>query len=98
MGGKEIDPNHPRCYLATYSYTSEGLDLPRLNTLILATPRADVKQAVGRILRAATETHPLVIDVVDSIGPCRAQLRKRRAYYEESGFRIDHKRSRLLPL
>ena len=40
-----------RIILATYGMCSEGLDIPSLNTLILATPRATVTQSVGRILR-----------------------------------------------
>ena len=38
--------------LATYGMCCEGLDVPALNTLLLATPRADVTQSVGRILRS----------------------------------------------
>ena len=30
---------------------SEGMDIPKLNTIILASPKSDVVQSVGRILR-----------------------------------------------
>ena len=49
----------------TYAMAKEGLDIPSLNTLILASPVSDVEQAVGRILRKEQEVYPIVIDVVD---------------------------------
>ena len=61
--------------LATYGMCCEGLDIAGLNTLILATPRKDITQSVGRILREQTNGEPgppkgaamapLVVDVVD---------------------------------
>jgi hypothetical protein len=40
-----------RAILATYVMAREALDIPGLNTLVLATPSSDVRQAVGRIRR-----------------------------------------------
>ena len=37
--------------LATYSMASEGMDVPKLNTVILASPKSDVEQSVGRVFR-----------------------------------------------
>ena len=37
--------------LGTYSMASEGMDIPKLNTIFLASPKSDVVQSVGRILR-----------------------------------------------
>ena len=37
--------------IGTFSQAHEGLDIPKLDTLILATPKSNIKQAVGRILR-----------------------------------------------
>ena len=34
---------------------AEGLDIPKLNTLILASPKSDVQQSCGRILREKPE-------------------------------------------
>ena len=51
--------------LATYSMASEGLDIKTLTTLLLASPKTDIVQAIGRILRTK-HTNPLVIDIVDS--------------------------------
>jgi hypothetical protein len=36
---------------ATFSQAHEGLDIPTLDTVILATPKSDIKQSIGRILR-----------------------------------------------
>ena len=40
--------------LGTYSIASIGLDIKGLNVLILATPRSEVTQSSGRILRDKT--------------------------------------------
>lgn len=52
--------------LATYGSAGLGADLPSLDTLVLASPRADVEQAVGRILRGSCKNHPVVVDIVDN--------------------------------
>lgn len=40
-----------RAIMATYAYCSEGLDMPCLDTCVFATPRGDIVQCCGRILR-----------------------------------------------
>lgn len=74
--------------IATFSQAHEGLDIPSLDTVILATPHSDVKQAVGRILR---ETHgkmnnPVIYDIVDHWSVLFAMWNKRLAMYRQSGF------------
>lgn len=50
----------------TYAMAQEGLDIPRLDTLILATPKTSITQSVGRILRDSPDKKdPVVIDFVD---------------------------------
>jgi superfamily II DNA or RNA helicase len=73
--------------IATYAMASEGLDIPSLTTLIMATPKTDVCQSVGRILRAK-HANPLVIDFVDHHDIFKAQWMKRQAYYLKQGYRI----------
>ena len=73
--------------LATYAMAAEALDIKTLTTLILATPRTDVRQAVGRILREKHE-RPLVVDIVDMHDVFQSQWRKRLAYYRKQGYRI----------
>ena len=68
---KEAESN--RIILASYSMASEGLDIPALNTLILATPRREIEQSVGRITRGISmsaqntigQVNPATIDQVN---------------------------------
>lgn len=71
----------------TYQLVSEGFDLPTLNTLIMTTPKKEVEQIVGRILRAKTTHEPFVIDIVDSFGVYQNQGRYRDRYYKKSKFK-----------
>ena len=75
---------------ATYSLAHEGLDIPTLNTLILATPKTDIAQSVGRILRegGVKTHHPLIYDVVDIFATLSRQFTKRKTFYIKSGFEI----------
>lgn len=55
-----------RVILATYKMVSTGTDVPIWDTLVMATPRADVKQAIGRVLRSADgKRQPVILDLVD---------------------------------
>lgn len=96
MGGmkqKELTENEAcDAIFATYSLAHEGLDIPSLNTLVMATPKTDVVQSVGRILRESGEkTHrPLVIDVCDRLGCLQNQYRRRARFYKDAGFSISH--------
>jgi superfamily II DNA or RNA helicase len=73
--------------LATYSMAAEALDIKSLTSLFLASPKADIIQAVGRILR---EKHasPLVIDLIDNHDVFLNQFNKRRAFYNEKNYKI----------
>ncbi len=73
--------------LATYAMAAEALDIKTLTTLILATPRTDVRQAVGRILRVA-HSRPLVVDIVDPHDVFQRQWAKRRAYYLKQHYTV----------
>jgi superfamily II DNA or RNA helicase len=76
---------------ATYSLAHEGLDIPKLDTLILATPKSDVVQSCGRILRetGTKKNNPVIYDIVDTWGPLLGQSRKRKTFYNKSGFNIN---------
>ena len=73
---------------ASTSMTREGLDIPALNTLVLASPLGDVVQASGRIMRRATDTPPLIIDIADTFSVFHGQTRKRKAFYDRSKFKL----------
>jgi superfamily II DNA or RNA helicase len=73
--------------IATYAMASEGLDIKTLTTLIMATPKTDVCQSVGRILRTK-HTTPLVIDIIDAHDLFINQWQKRKAYYKKENYKI----------
>lgn len=50
----------------TYGMTKEATDIPVLDTLVMATPKSDVQQIAGRILRALDgKKEPVILDIVD---------------------------------
>lgn len=70
--------------LATYAFTAEATNLPWLSAAVLASPKADVIQIVGRIRREyPNKPIPLVFDVVDTGSKVfRAYAKKRLAWYQ----------------
>lgn len=77
--------------LATYSMASEGMDIPKLNTVILASPKSDVEQSVGRVFRQKASDrkfHPLIIDIQDTFSFFKKQCEKRINFYHKSNFTI----------
>lgn len=78
--------------LGTYNMVSEGFDLPKLDTLVLATSKSDVEQSVGRIQRKHVYTEddntPLIIDVVDDFSVFGNQHRKRVKFYKKMNYNI----------
>ena len=75
--------------LATYSLAKEGLDVPCLDRLLLATPVKDyaiVVQSVGRIARVCEgKGTPVVYDYVDDIGFLEGMWKKRCTSYRKDG-------------
>jgi superfamily II DNA or RNA helicase len=89
-GMKELElkeSENKKIILATYSMASEGLDIKSLTTLLLATPKTDIVQAVGRILRTK-HTNPLVIDIIDIHDIFQKQFIKRKQFYNKQGYQI----------
>jgi superfamily II DNA or RNA helicase len=78
--------------LATYAMAKEGLDIrPPPDTLLLATPKADVVQSVGRIMRdVSAETEPLILDILDPFPLFQGLATKRRCFYTERGYKQLH--------
>jgi len=74
--------------IGTYQASGEGFDVPELDTLILASPKSNVEQAVGRILRQKNKNEPIVLDIIDSFSIFKGQYYKRRKFYKLSGFAI----------
>lgn len=73
--------------MATYSMAAEALDIKSLTTLFMLTPKTDVQQAVGRILRVK-HSKPLVVDFVDAHGIFQNQWKKRKTFYKKQNYRI----------
>ena len=70
--------------LTNYSMAAEGLDVVALDTLVFATPKARITQAVGRIQRpCATKKRPLVLDLVDKHAMVHLHHARRRFYQRE---------------
>lgn len=73
--------------IATYAMAAEALDIKTLTTLIMATPKTDIEQSVGRILREK-HSHPIVVDIVDSHDLFKNQWRKRKTFYKKENYKI----------
>lgn len=79
--------------LASYQMSSEGMNIPTLNTLILASPISAVEQSIGRIQRQKPEEReyvPLVLDVWDRFSRFQGQGKTRLKHYESQGYTITH--------
>lgn len=73
--------------LATYAMAAEALDIKTLSTLVMVTPKTDIEQSVGRILRTRHK-NPIVIDIVDKHESFMNQWSKRKTFYRKCNYRI----------
>lgn len=79
--------------LSTYPYAAEGIDIPRLDTLIMASPGINIEQTIGRILREhPAKNTPLVVDVKDPFSLFNGMGWKRQHYYSSQNYVITHER------
>ena len=74
---------------ATYSLAREGLDIPRLERLFMASPVKDyavVTQSVGRIARTFEgKSNPICYDFVDQMGYTEKMFKQRLRHYRKGG-------------
>jgi superfamily II DNA or RNA helicase len=95
MGGMKesdlLETSKKRIIFGTFSQAHEGLDIPTLDTVILATPKSDIKQSIGRILRetGGKKNDPHIYDILDQWSLLFSMYQKRRRVYREGGFIID---------
>ena len=91
LGGmKEVDlkiSEGKKVIIGTYAMAEEGLDIKSLTTLLMATPKVSVNQAVGRILRKK-DHEALVIDIIDVHGIFQRHWTKRLSFYKKQKFKV----------
>lgn len=74
----------------TFAMMGEGTDIPWLDTCILAMPRSNVKQPVGRIRRQhPNKNQPVVMDIMDHDSPVfSGYVNQRAKWYAQIGAQI----------
>lgn len=85
---EEVREGNEKVLFATYGLAKEGLDIPRLDRLILASPHRDkatVIQAIGRIERKfENKANPICYDLVEPIQYFENMYRNRKSYYKKN--------------
>lgn len=74
--------------LGTYTMSSEGMDIPDLDAVIFGSPRSDIIQSIGRILRKKHAFNPICWDIVDDFSVFPNQYTKRRVHYRKMNYPI----------
>lgn len=65
--------------MATVHMAAEGLDIKELDSLFLVTPRTDVEQSAGRILRGLEgKKQPIIVDFLDDGPPILVRMYEKR--------------------
>jgi superfamily II DNA or RNA helicase len=80
--------------VATYGMAAEGLDIKTLSSLIMVTPKTDIVQTVGRILRMR-HSQPIIVDIIDSHELFQNQWKQRIAYYRKCNYTVHKTNSTL---
>ena len=79
-----------RLLLSTYQLAKEGLDIPELTHLVMASPNKTetvITQSVGRVARAAPgKNKGIVVDFADPMFPLDAWAGKRKRIYKKLGY------------
>ena len=91
MGGmkqKDLDITETKqIVLATYAMAAEALDIKTLSTLVMATPKTDITQSVGRILRMKHD-NPIIVDIIDTHDTFQNQWKLRKRFYKKANYKI----------
>ena len=89
---EEIRKGKEKVLFATYGLAKEGLDIPRLDRLILASPHRDkatIIQSIGRIERKfENKNNPICYDLVDPIKYFLGMYRSRKSYYKKNNNKL----------
>lgn len=83
----ETAKNKSNIIFTTYSYSSTGVSIDKMNAVILTTPRkSKAKQIIGRIFRLNKENSHIkrfIIDIIDNKSILKNQLYSRMEAYKE---------------
>lgn len=86
---EEMRTGEKKILFASFGSAKEGLDIPRLDRLLLVSPQKDyavVTQSIGRIARKAEgKTDAVCYDYVDAIQFCENQFKRRKTHYRKAG-------------
>ena len=77
--------------LTTYQFMGTGKSIPKMNAIILATPRkSKSRQYINRIFRLGSDISikRYIIDIVDWKTTLKTQWYRRKKYYKEKGYPI----------
>lgn len=79
-----------RLIFATYQMASTGTNIPRLDFLIIASPRSDIRQSAGRVLRyLPSKSIPIIYDIVDTRSSIfKSFATKRLKWYKSVGAEV----------
>jgi superfamily II DNA or RNA helicase len=89
---RETGASTSRILLASYAMASEAMNIKTLNTVILASPRKQVEQSTGRILRVRPDQRnvpPVIVDIIDNHSMYLGQWRKRLTYYRKCTYQVE---------
>lgn len=89
---RENGAKEAKVLFASYSMASEAMNIKSLNAVILASPRSNVEQSTGRILRTRIServVQPMIIDIIDPHEPLISQWKKRVMYYKKCTYNIE---------
>ena len=89
---QDVRDGKEKVLFATYGLAKEGLDIPRLDRLILASPHRDkatIIQAIGRIERKFEgKDKPICYDLVDNLQYFKGMYKSRKSYYKKNGNKV----------
>lgn len=75
-----------KCILTTYQYLGTGKSIPRMDSIVFATPRkSHVAQFLGRIFRGNSNSHIIreVVDIVDMVHAKSQWYERKKVYLEK---------------
>lgn len=77
---------------ASYQMAEEGLDIKHLNTVILACPKKNIIQSIGRIMRSilkAGDVRPMIIDIADDLPAFNKWRDIRNCIYSKCKYEVE---------